>query len=147
MSKLRLVEAWLASIEVGDFAGMRAFYAPHATIWHNDGSPAQTVGQNVAMVAAMASVLCGLRYDIIRMAEVADGVFSQHILCGRLPDGTELHLHAAMFVHVANDQIQRVEEYIDTAQASNLIQALNAAGPGGTAGPGSSPEARQLSSA
>ncbi|XVQ06465.1 nuclear transport factor 2 family protein [Spirillospora sp. CA-255316] len=128
MSKLHLVEKWFAAVEKGDFEFVRALYAPAATIWHNDGSPEQSPEENVAMVTAVASVLSDLRYDVVRRVEVADGVFSQHVLRGGLPDGTELHLDAAMFVHVADDKIQRVEEYIDTAQATTLIQALSVAG-------------------
>ena len=124
MSKLRVVQEFFACVERGDFAGMRAHYSPDATVWHNDGLPDQTAEENVAMVSAAASVLSGLRYDVIRRVEVEDGVFSQHVLCGELPDGTELRLDALMFLHVANDQIHRIEEYYNTAQVAKLSQAL-----------------------
>ncbi|MGH3262454.1 MAG: nuclear transport factor 2 family protein [Trebonia sp.] len=123
-SKLRVAEEFFACVEQGDFAGMRACYAPNATVWHNDGLPEQTLDENIALVTAVASVLSGLRYDVIRRAEVEDGVYTQHVLCGDLPDGTELRVDAVMFLHIANDRIHRVEEYFDSRQVDHLSRAL-----------------------
>lgn len=124
MSKLRVVQEFFACVEQGDFEGMRACYAPEATVWHNDGQPEQTVEENVAAVSAVAGVLSGLRYDVIRRVEFEEGVFTQHVLRGELPDGREFRLDAAMYLRVANDRIQRVEEYYDTRQAADLYEAL-----------------------
>jgi ketosteroid isomerase-like protein len=123
VSMLRVVEAFFACAEHGDFDGMRACYAPDATVWHNNGRPEQTFDENVTLVAAVASVLSGLRYDVIRRVAAEDGVFSQHVVCGELPDGTELRLDAVMFLRVANDRIHRVEEYFDSRQADELFRA------------------------
>lgn len=124
MTELRVVEEWFASVERADYAAMRERYAPDATIWHCDGTREQSVEENVTMLTAVSSVLSNLRYEVLRRVETTHGVYSQHVLCGDLPDGTEFRLAAAMFLQVENNRIQRVEEYFDSAQVTGLIDAL-----------------------
>ncbi|MBY6687746.1 nuclear transport factor 2 family protein [Rhodococcus sp. BP-149] len=124
MSKLDVVEAWFRCVEDRDFDAVAQWYAPDALIWHNDGSTEQTVAENLAVLGAVTDVVGNLRYDVVRRCEVGDGVFSQHVLRGDLPDGTSIALDAAMFIRVVDGRIQRVEEYIDTARAAGLFQAL-----------------------
>jgi ketosteroid isomerase-like protein len=123
-SKLRVVEAFFACVEHGDFDGMRARFAPDATVWHNNGQPEQTFAENLALVATIGSVVSGLRYDVVRRVAGEDGVFSQHVVRGELPDGSELRVDAVMFLRVANDRIHRIEEYFDSNQAHALFRAV-----------------------
>ncbi|HEX3922748.1 MAG TPA: LLM class flavin-dependent oxidoreductase [Streptosporangiaceae bacterium] len=51
-------------------------------------------------VLAAKTAVSGLRYDIVRRAVLPDGVLQQHVLRGSLPDGTEVELHAAMYLQV-----------------------------------------------
>lgn len=70
--------------------------------------------------------MSGLRYDIVRRAPAPDGVLQQHILRGRLPNGAEAELHAAMYLQVRDGHITRIEEYLDSAKRSAIKTAREA---------------------
>ncbi len=81
------------------------------------------------MLQATHRAISGLRYDILRRVAVPDGVLQQHVLRGRLPDGAEAELHAAMYLQVRDGHITRIEEYLDSAKRS-VLNATRAALPG-----------------
>jgi ketosteroid isomerase-like protein len=68
-------------------------------------------------------VVSGLRYDLVRRMSAPDGVLQQHVLRGRLPDGTEMALHAAMYLRVRDGHITRIEEYLDSGQRVTIKSA------------------------
>ena len=55
-----------------------------------------------------------------------DGVLQQHVLRGRLPNGAEVELHAAMYLQVRDGHITRIEEYLDSARRSDIRKAREA---------------------
>lgn len=78
------------------------------------------------MLQGLHRAVSGLRYDIIRRAPAPDGVLQQHILRGRLPNGAEAELHAAMYLQVRDGHITRIEEYLDSAKRSAIKAAREA---------------------
>ncbi len=70
--------------------------------------------------------MSGLRYDIVRRVPAPDGVLQQHVLRGRLPNGAEVELHAAMYLQVRDGRITRIEEYLDSARRSDIRKAREA---------------------
>ena len=105
---------------------MREIYAPDAVIWHNDDLIEQPVEDNLKVLQGLHLAVSGLRYDIVRRASVADGVLQQHVLRGRLPNGAEVELHAAMYLQVRDAHITRIEEYLDSAKRSSIRAAREA---------------------
>ena len=105
---------------------MREIYAPDAVIWHNDDLLEQPVEDNLKVLAGLHRTVSGLHYDIVRRVPAADGVLQQHVLRGRLPDGTEVELHAAMYLQVRDGHITRIEEYLDSAKRSSVKAAREA---------------------
>ena len=71
--------------------------------------------------------MSGLRYDIVRRVPARDGVLQQHVLRGRLPDGTDVELHAAMYLQVRDGHITRIEEYLDSGKRASIRAAREAA--------------------
>ena len=112
-----LVIRFFAALEAGDLGTLREIYAPDAVIWHNDDLLEQPVEDNLKVLQGLHRAVSGLRYDIVRRAPTADGVLQQHVLRGRLPNGAEVELHAAMYLQVRDGHITRIEEYLDSAQA------------------------------
>jgi uncharacterized protein len=51
---------------------------------------------------------------------------ARHVLRGLLPDGTEVALHAAMYLRVRDGRITRIEEYLDSAQRAAIRAAREA---------------------
>ena len=124
-----VVVRFFAALEAGDIATLREIYAPDAVIWHNDDLVEQPVDENLKVLRGLHRVVSGLRYDIVRRVAAPDGVLQQHVLRGRLPDGTEVELHAAMYLQVRDGHISRIEEYLDSAKRSS-VRAAREAQPG-----------------
>ena len=121
-----LVVRFFAALEDGDIAALREIYAPDAVIWHNDDLLEQPVEENLKILGSMHRAVSGLRYDIIRRVPAADGVLQQHILRGRLQNGTDVELHAAMYLQVRDGHITRIEEYLDSGRRATIKAAREA---------------------
>ena len=112
---------FFAALEAGDIETLREIYAPDAVIWHNDDLIEQPVEDNLKVLRGLHRVVSGLRYDIVRRVPAPDGV-----LRGSLPDGTEVELHAAMYLQVRDGHITRIEEYLDSAKRASIRAAREA---------------------
>lgn len=123
----RLADRFFAAVEAGDFDTVRALYDPAAVIWHNDDLVEQGVEDNLAVLRGLHRTVTGIRYEIVRRATLPDGVLQQHVLHGRLPDGREFALHAAMYLRTENGRITRIDEYLDSARRSEIRTAREAA--------------------
>lgn len=121
-----LVIRFFTALEAGDIDTVRAIYAPDALIWHNDDLIDQSVDDNLKVLAGLHRAVSGLRYDVIRRAVVDDGVLQQHVLRGTLPDGSEVELHAAMYLQVRDGHITRIEEYLDSGKRGAIRAAREA---------------------
>jgi uncharacterized protein len=117
---------FFAALEAGDIATLRAIYAPDAVIWHNDDLLEQPVEDNLKVLQGLHRAVSGLRYDVVRRVPAADGILQQHVLRGNLPDGTEVELHAAMYLQVRDGHVTRIEEYLDSAKRSSIRAAREA---------------------
>ena len=123
---MEVVVRFFAALEAGDIATLREIYAPDAVIWHNDDLVEQPVEENLKVLQGLHRALAGLRYDIVRRVPAADGVLQQHVLRGSLPDGTDVELHAAMYLQVRDGHVTRIEEYLDSAKRSSIRAAREA---------------------
>jgi uncharacterized protein len=121
-----IVNRFFAAIESGDIGAVRALYAPDAVIWHNDDLIEQNVEENLKVLGGLQRAVSGLRYEVVRQAETGDGVLQQHVLHGRLPDGRDFSLHAAMYLQIRDGRIARIEEYLDSARRSEIRKAREA---------------------
>ncbi len=121
-----LVIRFFTALEAGDIEALRDIYAPDAVIWHNDDLLEQSVEDNLKVLAGLHRAVSGLRYDVIRRAPVADGVLQQHVLRGKLPNGADVELHAAMYLQVRNGHVTRIEEYLDSAKRASIRAARDA---------------------
>ena len=123
---VEVVVRFFAALEAGDIATLREIYAPDAVIWHNDDLVEQPVEENLKVLQGLHRAVSGLRYDIVRRVAAPDGVLQQHVLRGSLPDGTEVELHAAMYLQVRDGHVTRIEEYLDSAKRSSIRAAREA---------------------
>lgn len=121
-----LIDRFFAAIESGDVDVVRELYTPDAVIWHNDDLLEQSVEDNLKVLRGLHGVLSELSYEVVRRADVPDGVLQQHVLRGRLPDGRPVALHCAMYLHVRDGHIARIEEYLDSAQRTPIREAREA---------------------
>ena len=117
---------FFAALEAGDIGTLREIYSPDALIWHNDDLLEQPVDENLKVLQGLHKAVSGLHYDVIRRAAAADGIIQQHVLRGSLADGTEVALHAAMYLRVQDGHVTRIEEYLDSAKRSSIRKAREA---------------------
>ena len=121
-----LVVRFFAALEDGDIAALREIYAPDAVIWHNDDLIEQPVDENLKVLQGLHRAVSGLHYEIIRRVPAPDGVLQQHVLRGRLDNGAEVELHAAMYLQVRDGHITRIEEYLDSGKRAAIKSAREA---------------------
>ena len=118
---------FFAALEAGDIDTVREIYARDALIWHNDDLVEQPVDENLRVLQGLHRAVSGLHYDIVRRVPAPDGVLQQHVLRGSLPDGTQVELHAAMYLQVKDGHITRIEEYLDSGKRATIKSAREAA--------------------
>ena len=118
---LQLGERLMAAIASGDVAAVRDIYAPDAVIWHNNDGKAQTVDENLAVLAWVVRNIADLRYEEIRRQHTDSGFVQQHVLRGRAPNGTPLEVRACLVCDVERGRITRLAEYVDTAHLAPLL--------------------------
>ncbi|HEX5297106.1 MAG TPA: nuclear transport factor 2 family protein [Streptosporangiaceae bacterium] len=121
-----LVVRFFSALEAGDIETLREIYAPDAVIWHNDDLLEQPVDDNLKTLRGLHRVVSGLHYEITRRVPAPDGVLQQHVLRGTLPDGSDVELHAAMYLQVRDGHITRIEEYLDSGQRARIKAAREA---------------------
>lgn len=121
-----ITDRFLGAAERADTAAMRAIYTPDAVIWHNDGTPGQTVDENLAFLQMLFGGLRGLEYEVLRRHVTEDTVFQTHVLHVVLPDGATCDLDAAMVIAFQAGQISRIEEYLDMKSLDVLVGAVTA---------------------
>jgi ketosteroid isomerase-like protein len=115
-----LSNRFLSALERGDPTEVRAFYTSDARIWHNYDDVAQTVDENLKMLAWMSRKLPQRHYRIVRREILPDGWFQQHVLEATLPDGSTFRMLACCVVTVSEGLVAKIEEYVDPAQAAPL---------------------------
>jgi ketosteroid isomerase-like protein len=115
-----LADRFFAAITSGDTTALRALYAPDAAIWHNFDGKAQTVDENLRVLAWISKNVQGLRYEDVRRQVTPTGWVQQHVLRGSAPNGKPLEIAACIVFAVAAGRVTRIDEYLDSAQIAAL---------------------------
>ncbi len=118
-SNAEIADRFFAAIEAGDVDALREIYAPDATIWHNYDDIDQPVVDNLKTLTMLHSLMPDMRYTEVRRTITDDGFVQQHVLLGTAPGGA-LRMAAMLRVDIDNGHVQRIEEYLDPAQARVL---------------------------
>jgi ketosteroid isomerase-like protein len=118
---LHIADRLITAIEAGDVDAVTALYADDIVIWHNFDGVEQAREANLVVLAWLTSNVDKLRYDDIQRHEIDGGYVQQHVLRGTTKSGAELEVPSCLVVHVAGEQIARIDEYLDTAQLQALM--------------------------
>ncbi len=116
-------DRFIAALNAGDAAKVRTFYQPDATCWHNFDDADQALDDNMKLLEWMVRKVPDRRYSVIRRELIPGGWLQQHILEARLPNGREMKMFACCVITLKDGLIQRIEEYLDPAQAAVLREA------------------------
>lgn len=117
---LAFAKKFVDAIQAGDVPTVRDCYAPDAKLWHNTDNIEQTVDQNMKVLGWFINNLPDRNYRVLRREALSDGFLQQHVLEATLPDGSLFKMSACVVVRVENGVITRLDEYLDSAEASVL---------------------------
>ncbi len=104
-------------------------YAPDACLWHNTDEEAKPVSTLPDRMAPTLQAIPDFRLSEVRASGHADGCSLQFRVEGTGPGGTQINYPAAMFITISDGRITWVEEYLDSAAAQPLIDALGGSVP------------------
>ncbi|GAB2631177.1 nuclear transport factor 2 family protein [Prescottella soli] len=121
-----LADRFFAAVCGGDEGALTELYSPDARIWHNDDGQEQTVTENLRTLRWLSRTLEDFRYEDIRRHLLPDGFVQQHVVRGTLAGHGPLEVPAALFVHVVDGRICRIDEYVDSAATRALHEAAAA---------------------
>ena len=113
-------ERFMEALNGTDAARVRTFYTDDATCWHNFDDVDQAIEDNMKLFEWMVRKAPQRHYRVLRRDLVPGGWFQQHVLEAQLPNGKQLKLLACCVITLRDGLIQRVEEYVDPAQAAVL---------------------------
>ena len=116
-------DRFIAALNAGDAAKVRTFYQPDATCWHNFDDADQTLDDNMKLLEWMVRKVPDRHYRVVRRELIPGGWLQQHILEARLANGREMKMFACCVITLKDGLIQRIEEYLDPAQAAVLREA------------------------
>jgi ketosteroid isomerase-like protein len=123
MQNAELANTLFAAFENGDADAVRSLCAADLQARQNLGKPMGVDGL-VRFSAAVSGVVPDFRYED-RVVTATDGGFvEEHMVCGTLPDGSQLRLPACVVCEVRDGRIVSLREYLDTAAATGLLKAL-----------------------
>lgn len=117
---LDIARRLFAAVTAGDIEAVRGLYAPDAVIWHNNDGVAQTVEQNLRVLAWIAANVRDFRYEDVRCQATATGFVEQHVTRGVGAGGREFAVAACVVCTVVAGRIARLDEYLDAAQIAAI---------------------------
>lgn len=118
---LALSDEFFDAIERCDMDTVRSIYAPDALIWHNfdalearlDRRFSQSVDSNIALLAALPSLIRNLKYRVWHEAEISSGFIRQHVINGTTDTGEAVAFPACVITEVVNGRIVALYEYLN----------------------------------
>lgn len=110
----RVASGFFSAIERADFDAIEGFYAPDVEVWINVNPETQGREQSVAILRSFTKRISGLRYDIEMREFFAGGFVQRHTIRGKLRSGETLAVPVCLTVHIENNQISRLYEYMDS---------------------------------
>jgi uncharacterized protein len=121
MVPTRLADGFFAAIEDGDAETLAALLADDVQVHANFLDAPNDRGTTLAVLGWLHRNVRGLRYEVVRRHELANGYVQEHVLHGIAPDGTALRAPACMIVTVREGRITRIDEYLDSAHVRALL--------------------------
>ena len=120
MTPTEVARGLIGHIVAGDVDGALAYYADDVVTWRNiDG---RELGKpQLRKIFQFLAGLDGLAYEDVRIQETASGFVQQHVLTCKAPGGEPVRAAACLVATLSGDEIQRLDEYLDSAAMAPLL--------------------------
>jgi ketosteroid isomerase-like protein len=125
-SHSEIARAFFVATAAGDKTAIRAICSPDLKASQN-GAPPMDVDALARFAAAVKRAVPDFRYENAVRSDTPTGFVEEHDVCGTLPDGTAMRLVVCVVADVAEGKITSLREYLDSAAAAGLIDALRRA--------------------
>ena len=113
-----LADAIFDAIERGDMEMLASMWADDVEVWHSNDNVVQNKEQNLAVLDWMTKNTASVKYvDIVRDITTT-GFVQRHVLRLTFDGGRTADLHVAIFVAISGGQVQRIDEYLDSAHVA-----------------------------
>jgi ketosteroid isomerase-like protein len=123
---LGTVEKFFAALQQGDMGTCEALFTDDGVVWHNYDREEQPKAHALAALGGLAQLRPTF---LIESRDVSGDVCIQaHVVQVSLPDGGVAEIPAIQRITTSGGRIQRIEEYMDSAQRGAAMQSLQAAG-------------------
>lgn len=125
---MTLSERFVAAVGAADPAAYGSLCAADSRHWVNIGSVEHSLDERVALLARERALLAEFDMVDVRVHFTESGFVVQATARGALHSGDAIEMALCAVVTCnSNDQITRVEEYVDSAAAAPLLRAVFAA--------------------
>jgi ketosteroid isomerase-like protein len=121
---LTTVDKFFTALATGDQATCQALFTDDAVVWHNYTQQEQPKDDALAALAGLAHLQA--HFDIVGRDLVDNTCVQRHIVRMSLPNGEVAAIPAIQRISCVDGRIQRIEEYMDSAQMAAAMQALQA---------------------
>ncbi len=120
---LDLAQQFFAASAAGNTEAMAALCAPDIVVRQNGGEP---LGLKALLrfAAAVKAAAPDFRYENPGRYDMGEGFVEEHSVRGTAPDGTTFTIAVCVVATVSNGKISSMNEYLDTAAARPLMEAL-----------------------
>jgi hypothetical protein len=115
---ISLSQRFAHAVKAFDFDELREVYADDIAIWHNFDEVDQTKEQGLRALAWTLRNTDDYRWDDIRIDVLEDGWVQRHVTTADRP---QLAVPTMMRVWCSDDQIIRIEHYLDSARFAPLL--------------------------
>jgi len=122
-SALQIAEQLFKCIEAKQVDGVAALYHDDVEVWHNFDNAVQSKTDNLKVLTGLTQTIPQLHYEVLERHVIGNRVIQRHNLHCRIAGDNEVVIPASIFITVVDEKIKRIDEYLDTAQASKLRPA------------------------
>ncbi len=119
----QLCELLFAALAAGDDDTVRRLCAADLRAQQN-GGPEMTIDAVLGYNAAVHAVVKDFEYADAARSSTPTGFVEEHTVRGTLPDGSQLDVAVCVVGDVRDGKVTSVREYLDSAAAAGLIEAL-----------------------
>ncbi len=121
----RAVERFAELIARGEIDAP-GLYAPDATGWHNTDEVWDVMKNAGARMSAVRQLVPDFHAEEIAAHPWPGGFAIQYAFVGKSTNGEKIRIPGCIVASVVDGLIARVQEYVDSAHAASLIEALEA---------------------
>lgn len=121
MDNVVIAERFITAIDTEDTQAMREIYATDATVWHDFDRQEQSVNTNIDSLLNLRQAIPSVRWVTTRIEPLPTGFLLTYDLTMTFGERT-LAIPACVIATVANDQITRLEEWVN---ATPMFKYLN----------------------